>query len=75
MVKFMTDAEFIKRRSANIGQPLEKWPKADLIHEVRRLRELNSGYHDTIVKLQGIKGQVKTEEIDEALSRLSGKKK
>jgi hypothetical protein len=69
----MTDAEFGKRRAANIGQPLDKWPKADLVHEVRRLRELNSGYIETVMELQGITGSVSTEEINAALSQHSKK--
>ncbi len=67
----MTDVEFIKRRSSNIGQPLDKWPKSDLVHEVRRLRELNSGYIKTVMELQGITGSVYSEEIDAALNQHS----
>lgn len=68
-----TDA-WIRRRMELFGVPLTKWQKADLIEEVKRLRELNSGYVDTIVKLNGINGKVSTKEIDAALSNLAKKK-
>lgn len=70
----MENEEWIKRRMELFGVPLNKWQKVDLIEEVIRLRELNKGYHQTVVDLQGIKGRVSTAEIDAALNQNVNKK-
>lgn len=55
------------------GKPLDKWTKAELIEEVKRLRSLTRRYIETVMDLQGIKGSVSSEVIDAALSQHSKK--
>jgi hypothetical protein len=72
----MNDDDSVLKIMPYLGKPLEKWPKAALIEEVKRLRKLEHARILDIMELQGInKGKVSTEEIDAALQQLSGRTK